>query len=254
MSHASRTPVVAGNWKLNKTVDEAVALVRALRAAVDGTDGVEVIVGPVATALHAVGKELEGSAIGLAAQNTWHEESGAFTGELSPLLLADVGCTHCIVGHSERRQLFGETDAGVARKAQALQAHALVPIVCLGETLEQREAGQTLDVCLGQLDASLDGVAAHGDRLIVAYEPVWAIGTGKTASPGDAQEVHQALRARLREKHGDGADAIRLLYGGSVKPANAAELLAQGDIDGALVGGASLKADTFAPIVEAAAR
>jgi triosephosphate isomerase len=252
MSDARRTPVVAGNWKLNKTVDEATTLVRELKAAIEGVRGVEVIVGPVATALHAVGQELEGSRIGLAAQNTWHEESGAFTGELSPLLLADVGCTHCIVGHSERRQLFGETDAGVAKKAKALQDHALVPIVCLGETLEQRDAGKTLEVCLGQLDASLEGVTVAGDRLIVAYEPVWAIGTGKTAEASDAQEVHQALRARLREKHGDAADAIRILYGGSVKPANAAELLAEADIDGALVGGASLKAETFAPIVEAA--
>lgn len=252
MTH--RTPVVAGNWKLNKTLDEAVALVRALREAVGSTEGVEVVVGPVATALHAVAGELKGSSIGLAAQNCYHEESGAFTGELSPLLLADVGCSHCIVGHSERRQLFGETDAGVAKKAKALQDHALVPIVCLGETLEQREAGDTLEVCLGQLDASLEGVAVAGDRLIVAYEPVWAIGTGKTAEASDAQEVHQALRARLRDRHGEAADAIRILYGGSVKPANAAELLAEADIDGALVGGASLEAETFAPIVEAAAR
>jgi len=253
MSVASRTPVVAGNWKLNKTIDEAVSLVTELRSAVEGIDGVEVIVGPVATALHSVAGALEGAGIGLAAQNTWYEESGAFTGELSPLLLADVGCTHCIVGHSERRQLFGETDAGVAKKARVLQDHALVPIVCLGETLEQREAGKTLEVCLGQLEASLDGVTVAGDRLIVAYEPIWAIGTGKTAKASDAQEVHHALRARLKERHGDAADAIRILYGGSVKPANAAELLAEADIDGALVGGASLKAETFAPIVKAAA-
>jgi len=249
MSDTTRTPVVAGNWKLNKTVDEAIALVRGLKA----VEGVEVIVGPVATALHAVATELKGSAIGLAAQNCFHEASGAFTGELSPLLLADVGCTHCIVGHSERRQLFGETDAGVAAKAKALQDHGLVPIVCLGETLAQREAGETLAVCLGQLDASVEGVTVAGDRLILAYEPVWAIGTGKTASASDAQEVHQALRARLRETHGEAADALRILYGGSVKAANAAELLAEADIDGALVGGASLKAETFTPIIEAAA-
>ena len=169
-------------------------------------------IAPVATALHRVAAALEGAAIGLSAQNCYHEESGAFTGELSPLLLADVGCTHCIVGHSERRQLFGETDAGVAKKAKALQDHALVPIVCLGETLGQREAGDTLEVCLGQLDASLSGVAVDGDRLILAYEPIWAIGTGKTASPEDAQEVHRALRERLRERHGQGAaDAVRIL-------------------------------------------
>ena len=249
----SRTPLVAGNWKLNKTVAEATELVEGIRAGTKDLEGVDLVVAPVATALHPVAAALKGAPIGLAAQNCYPEDTGAFTGELSPLLLADVGCTHCIVGHSERRQLFGETDAGVAAKALALQAHALVPIVCLGETLEQREAGDTLKVCLGQLDASLDGVTVDGDRLILAYEPVWAIGTGKTASPADAQEVHHALRERLREKHGAAAaDAVRILYGGSVKPANAAELLSQPDIDGALVGGASLKAETFVPIAEAA--
>jgi triosephosphate isomerase len=248
-----RTPFVAGNWKLHKTVSESVALVEALRAEVDEVEGVDIAVGPVATALHPVAQALEGSVIRLAAQNTWHEAEGAFTGELSPLLLADVGCTYCIVGHSERRQHFGETDAGVARKARALQSHDLVPIVCLGESLEEREAGRALEICLRQLHASLHGVAVHGDRLVMAYEPVWAIGTGKTASPEDAQEVHAALRKALREEHGDAGDAVRILYGGSVKPANAAELLGQDDIDGALVGGASLKAETFAPIVRAAA-
>ena len=249
----SRTPLVAGNWKLHKSIGEAVALVETLRAAVDELEGVDVVVGPVATALHRVATALEGSTIGLSAQNCWHEESGAFTGEVSPLLLADAGCTYCIVGHSERRQLFGETDAGVAKKAKALQAHALVPIVCLGETLDQREAGKTLDVCLGQLEASLDGVDVDGARLVLAYEPVWAIGTGKTAEPADAQEVHAALRARIRERHGEAAaDSLRILYGGSVKAANAVELLSQPDIDGALVGGASLEAETFVPIVKAA--
>ena len=248
----TRRPFVAGNWKLHKTVAEAVALVEGLRKAVDGVDDVDVAIAPVATALHPVARALEGSAIGLCAQNVYPEAEGAFTGELSPMLLADVGCTYCIVGHSERRQLFGETSGQVAKKASALQSHALVPIVCLGETLEQREAGNALDVCRKQLHQSLHGVSVNAKSLVIAYEPVWAIGTGKTARPADAQEVHAALRAALAKEHGAEARAVRILYGGSVKAANAAELLACDDIDGALVGGASLAADTFAPIVRAA--
>ena len=259
----SRTPLVAGNWKLHKTVAESLALVKALRDAVDGplgsagsaADGlsrVEVAIAPVATSLHPVAGALAGSAIALAAQNTHFESKGAFTGELSPALLADVGCKYVIVGHSERRQLFGETDEGVRKKVRAVQAAGLVPIVCVGETLAQREEGATLGVVLGQLDAALAGNDAS--RVVIAYEPVWAIGTGKTASPADAQEVHAALRARLTGSFGASvADATRLLYGGSVKPDNAADLAAQADIDGSLVGGASLEAASFAAIVKAAA-
>ncbi|HJK93974.1 MAG TPA: triose-phosphate isomerase [Polyangiaceae bacterium LLY-WYZ-15_(1-7)] len=243
----SRTPIVAGNWKLNLTVGEALALVKALRAEADGLEGVEVVVGPVATALHPVAGALEGSSIGLAAQNTHWEDRGAFTGELSPELLKDVGCTHVIVGHSERRQLFGETDEGVNRKVRAVLAKGLTPILCVGETLAQREAGETLEVVLGQVEAGLEGVE-DASAVVLAYEPVWAIGTGKTAKPEDAQEVHAAIRGKL----GQVAPRVRILYGGSVKPANAAELLAQEDIDGALVGGASLRADTFVPIIRAA--
>jgi triosephosphate isomerase len=257
----SRTPLVAGNWKLHKTVAESLALVKALREAVDGPSGsagsaadglsgVEVAIAPVATSLHPVAGALAGSKIALAAQNTHFESKGAFTGELSPALLADVGCTYVIVGHSERRQYFGETDEGVRKKTRALQAAGLTPIVCIGETLQQREEGATLGVVLGQLDAALAG--NDPSRVVIAYEPVWAIGTGKTASPADAQEVHAALRARLASSFGASvAERVRLLYGGSVKPDNAAELSAQADIDGSLVGGASLEAASFAAIVRA---
>lgn len=254
-----RAKIIAGNWKLNHTVAESLALVKALRGALDtrlATGGTEVVVAPVATALYAASSALEGSAIGLSAQNTYSEDSGAFTGELSPALLKDVGCAYCIVGHSERRQLFGETDAGVNAKVKALLAQQLVPIICVGETLEERESGKTLDVVLPQVRAALAGVdpsAWTSTHLVLAYEPIWAIGTGKTAAPSDAQEVHAAIRADLAQQaSGPLAQSARILYGGSVKPANAAELLDQSDIDGALVGGASLTAESFVPIVQAA--
>lgn len=246
----NRRPFIAGNWKLHKTLAQARALIGDLRRDLDGLEGVEVAVAPPMTALHAAAQALEGSPLRLAAQNTYHEATGAFTGEVSPTLLADVGCQLCIVGHSERRSLFGETDAGVHAKAAALLEEGLTPIVCVGERLEEREAGRALEVVLGQVDAALRGLPA--ERVVVAYEPVWAIGTGRTASPEDAQEVHAAIRARLETTHGPVAQEVRILYGGSVKPANAAELLAQPDIDGALVGGASLQAETFVPIVQAA--
>ncbi|MGB5312203.1 MAG: triose-phosphate isomerase, partial [Polyangiales bacterium] len=216
----------------------------------------DVVVGPVATSLTAVAQTLQGSAVGLSAQNTHWEDSGAFTGELSPTLLLDAGCGYCIIGHSERRQFFGETDAGVRKKVAALLVHKLVPIVCVGESLEQSEAGQTLDVVLGQLEAATDGLDAVAlAPLVVAYEPIWAIGTGRTAKAEDAQEVHGAIRAKLAELKGESwANSVRVLYGGSVKPANADELLAQPDIDGALVGGASLSASDFIPIIDAGAR
>lgn len=247
-----RVPMVAGNWKLNGTLDEAQSLAKGIRDAYerDGWKDVEVVLGPVATALHAVVGVVRGTPIGVAAQNTFFENAGAFTGELSPTLLRDVGCTHCIVGHSERRTLFGETDEGVNKKTAALKSVGLVPIVCVGESLEQREAGKTLEVVLGQVDAGLAGIELEG--VVLAYEPIWAIGTGKTASPGDAQEVHAAIRGRLRDSRGEVADGLRILYGGSVKPSNAASLMAESDIDGALVGGASLNAETFIPIIDAA--
>jgi triosephosphate isomerase len=251
-----RIPLIAGNWKLHNTVAQSQALAGTIAAHVGGGLGCEVVVGPVATSLTAVADTLRGSAVGLAAQNTHWEASGAFTGELSPTLLRDAGCSHCIIGHSERRQFFGETDAGVRKKAAALLAHELVPIVCVGESLEQRESGETLSVVLGQVEAATEGLDAVAlAPLVIAYEPIWAIGTGRTAKAEDAQEVHGAIREKLAELKGESwANTVRILYGGSVKPANADELLAQSDIDGALVGGASLSADDFIPIIDAGVR
>jgi len=253
---SSRTPLIAGNWKLHNTVAESQALASAIAAHVGSGLACEVVVAPVATSLAAVHQTLSGSVVGLAAQNTHWEDSGAFTGELSPVLLLDVGCSHCIIGHSERRQYFGETDAGVRKKASALLVRKLVPIVCVGESLEQREAGKTLDVVLGQVEEATDGLDAVAlAPLVIAYEPIWAIGTGRTAKAEDAQEVHAAIRARLADLKGESwADTVRILYGGSVKPANADELLAQPDVDGALVGGASLSAENFVPIIDAGVR
>jgi triosephosphate isomerase (TIM) len=252
----ARRKFVCGNWKMHKTVAEAVALVRELAAALGpGASGVQVAVAPPFTALHAAAEEARGSAVEIAAQDVFWEKQGAFTGEVSAPMLAEAGCQHGIVGHSERRQLFGETDDSVRRKAVALLAAGVRPIVCVGETLEQREAGKTLEVVDRQVRQGLAGVSVEDlGRLTIAYEPVWAIGTGRTATTAQAQEVHAAIRAILREMGGPVADAIRIQYGGSVKPENAAELMAQPDVDGALVGGASLKAQDFVAIVKGANR
>jgi len=250
-----RTKLIAGNWKLHGDVETSVGLARAVMHRLERNDPVEVVVAPVFTALWAVHQALGDSArVGLAAQDVFWEDAGAFTGEVSAPLLKDVGCEYVIVGHSERRHEFGEQNEHVRRKVGALLGHGLSPIVCIGETLEQREAGETEQVVLGQLDAALEGLSADAlRRLVVAYEPVWAIGTGRTASPEDAQAVHAALRKRIAERFDEPtAGELRILYGGSVKPKNAAELLAQADIDGALVGGASLDADSFLAIVDAA--
>jgi triosephosphate isomerase len=250
-----RRKFVCGNWKMHKTVGEAVALVGELRAGLADAAAVQVAVAPPYTALHAVGGALAGSPVELAAQDVHWEAQGAFTGAVSPAMLADVGCRHAIVGHSERRQLFGETDDGVRRKVAALFAANVLPIVCVGETLAEREAGRTLEVVERQVRAALAGLpAASLAALTVAYEPVWAIGTGKTATAGQAQEVHAAIRNILRELGGSAGDAMRIQYGGSVKPENAAELMSQPDVDGALVGGASLKAKDFLAIVKGALR
>jgi triosephosphate isomerase len=190
----------------------------------------------------------------LAAQDVHWEKQGAFTGEVSAWMLADVACAHCIVGHSERRQLFGETDEAVRKKVGALLGAGIRPIVCVGETLAEREAGRTIEVVERQVRAALDGLGAQVSAMTIAYEPVWAIGTGKTATSAQAQEVHAAIRKIVRELSGPGADAVRIQYGGSVKPDNAAELMSQPDVDGALVGGASLKAADFAAIVKGALR
>jgi triosephosphate isomerase len=252
----ARKKFVCGNWKMHRTRAEAQELVRALAPLVaEAGDRVQIAVAPPFTALDAVRQSLGGTRIELAAQNCHFEPQGAFTGEVSPAMIADAGAAHCIVGHSERRQYFGETDEGVRKKAAALLRAGVLPIVCVGETLEEREAGKTLEVVSRQVRGALHGLsAADVARLTLAYEPVWAIGTGKTATTAQAQEVHAAIRNLLRELAAGAADAVRIQYGGSVKPDNAAELMAQPDVDGALVGGASLKAADFSQIVKGALR
>jgi len=245
-----RRPILAANWKMHKTVAEAVAFVETFLPLVADADGVDVVLAPTFTALDCVGRSLTGSAVLLAAQNVNPEDQGAFTGEIAPAMLADLGCRYAIVGHSERRALYGESDEFVARKAAALLAHEIRPIVCVGETLEQRESGRTFDVLGGQLTGSLAQVPAQAaDTVVVAYEPVWAIGTGRTATPEMAQEVHAFVRERLRGLFDAAASRMRIQYGGSVKPDNVGSLMAQPDIDGALVGGASLDPAAFSSIV-----
>jgi triosephosphate isomerase len=249
-----RTPLLAGNWKMHATLGEARALVRGLAERVGNRTDREVLVAPPFTALAAVAEAVRGSRILVAAQNMHQEDKGAFTGEISPLMVRDAGATHVVLGHSERRQLFGETDEVVRRKVEAALKHDLIPVVCVGETLAERDADQTFAV----VDRHLDGVLTHveapqAERVVIAYEPVWAIGTGRTATPQQAQEVHLHIRLRLAERFGDATAArMRIQYGGSVKAANAAALMAEPDIDGALVGGASLDAAEFAAIVAAA--
>ncbi|MEQ9501031.1 MAG: triose-phosphate isomerase [Deltaproteobacteria bacterium] len=251
----ARTPFICGNWKMHKTVGEAVELIDGLLPRIESLAGVEVGVAPTFTALHAVSKRITGSKIRLSAQNCHFEGQGAFTGEISVGMLKDVGCMYSLVGHSERRTLFGETNDGCAKKISALFAGGMLPIYCVGETLEQRDGNQTLSVVTEQLLVGLGNLdAGQVSSVVVAYEPVWAIGTGRTATPDQAQEVHAHLRAELAKKWGEEtAQAVRIQYGGSMKPANAAELLAQPDIDGGLIGGAALKADSFAEICAAAA-
>jgi len=249
-----RTPFVVGNWKLNKTIAEALALVTELKNQLAAVKGVAVGVAPTYVALPAVAKRLEGSSIATCAQDCFWEGSGAFTGEVSAPLLADAGATWAIVGHSERRQFFGDTSESVGKKARAALGAGLGAIVCVGESLAERDANRTLAVVDEQLSGALASVeAAHVPKLVIAYEPVWAIGTGRTATPGQAQEVHAHIRKRLAERYGlTSAETIRIQYGGSVKPSNAEALIAEPDIDGALVGGASLEVADFVAIVKAA--
>jgi len=248
----SRRIFIAGNWKMHKTVREALELVDGLLSELTSEPGSEVAVMPPFTALYAVAKRLEGTFVVLGAQNVHWEEKGAFTGEISPLMLSELGCRYGIVGHSERRHIFGEPDKWIAKKAVALQGVGMVPIICVGERIEEREAGDAQAVVSSQLAGSTMGVNWKGDSLpVIAYEPVWAIGTGRTATPELAQEMHGFIRRWLRDALGeDVADRVRILYGGSVKPENAKGLLAQRDIDGALVGGASLEPRSFAGIVK----
>lgn len=246
-----RRPMIAGNWKLNKTVAEAVELVEALQADLKDVADRDIVVAPVFTALAPVAARLTGGNLAVAAQNCYPEAQGAFTGEVSPALLKDVGCRYVILGHSERRQLFGESDEFINRKIQAVLAAGLDAIFCIGETLAEREEGRTFEVLERQVRGGLQGLgAAAMEQVVVAYEPVWAIGTGKTASDEQAQQAHRFIRGLLAELFDQTtADAVRILYGGSVKPDNVDGLLAQTDIDGALVGGASLKAANFIRIV-----
>ena len=249
-----RTPIIVGNWKLNKTIREAVELVAALQPLVADVTDVEIVVAPVFTGLSAVAQVLTGRHIRLAAQDVFWEDSGAFTGEVSPGMLKDVGCDYVIIGHSERRQYFNETNEGVNRKAKAAHTHGLIPIICAGESLEEREAGKTGAVVK---DHVVEGIAGLSEDQIVstviAYEPVWAIGTGHNATPDQAQEVHGLIRSLLSEIYlAEVASQVRIQYGGSVKPDNAAALIAQPDVDGALVGTASWEAESFAQIIKAA--
>ncbi len=251
-----RKAFICGNWKMHKTTSETIALIRELRAKLNESASVEVGIAPPTTALAAAKQALVGSHLRLSGQNGHWDKQGAFTGEVSAAMLKDVGCDAVILGHSERRQLFGETDALVNKRARAALDEGLTPIVCIGETLSEREGGKTLEVVSRQVRACLAGFSGTDiANTVLAYEPVWAIGTGKVATTAQVQEVHQAIRALLAELGGKpAADKCRIQYGGSVKPDNAAEILALPDVDGALVGGASLKADDFAKIVAAAKR
>jgi triosephosphate isomerase (TIM) len=245
-----RRKLIAGNWKMYKTVAEAVALVEEIKKGAAGAPG-DTLVAPPFTALAAVVAAAKGSPVAVAAQNMHFEKEGAFTGEVSAPMLVDAGVSHVILGHSERRQYFAETDEGVAKKTKAALAAGLLPISCVGETLAEREAGRTMEVVGRQTQAILDVVTAdEAKKVVIAYEPVWAIGTGKVATPEQAQEVHAFIRAEIGKKHGQPvSDVLRILYGGSVKPDNVKGLMALPDVDGALVGGASLKADSFLKLV-----
>lgn len=247
----TRKPIIAGNWKMHKTRREAADLANALAATLGTMTSVEVVLCPPFTALDTVAAAIRGTNIGLGAQNCHWADQGAFTGEIAPGMLVDAGCRFVILGHSERRQYFAETDASINKKASAAYRHGLVPIICVGETLEEREAGQTETVVATQVRGCLQGLPAEKVATsVIAYEPVWAIGTGRTASKEQAQEVHALIRRLVAEMFSqDVAQSIRIQYGGSVKPQNIRELMAQPDIDGALVGGASLEADSFAAIV-----
>jgi triosephosphate isomerase len=250
-----RTPLVAGNWKMNGTRSSVSELVAGICRGTSGVDGVEVLLCPSYVFLQQVQELTEGTSIELGAQNLSVETDGAFTGEISGSMLADAGCAYVIVGHSERRALYGESDTLVARKFAAAQAHGLKPILCVGETLDERQSDSTLAVIGRQFSTVVEAVGIEAfENAVVAYEPVWAIGTGETASPEQAQEVHAALRTMAAKRSARIAADLRLLYGGSVKASNAADLFSMADIDGGLIGGASLQADEFVSICSSAAQ
>ena len=246
-----RTPLIAGNWKMYKTVDETVKYVKELRLLVKDSQGVEIVVAPPFTAVHAAAEAARNGNVGIAAQDLYWEREGAFTGEVSAAMIREAGAEYVIVGHSERRTLFGETDANVNRKVIAAFGAGLTPIACIGETLDQRERNETFEVLDRQIKQGLDGVTGEQiGQLVIAYEPVWAIGTGRNATAAQAGEAHAHIRQRLRQWFGpDAAELCHVLYGGSVKPENIADLIAQPDVDGALVGGASLDVRSFVEIV-----
>ena len=246
-----RRPLVAGNWKMNTTAASGRALIAEIAEAARKAEGVDVLVAPPSVYLSAI-KEAAGDAVHVAAQNVYFEDDGAFTGELSVAMLEDIGCDAVLIGHSERRHVLGETDAMLNKKVHKSLAGGLPVILCVGELLDERKSGSTNAVLDQQMTDALDGVESV-EHITIAYEPVWAIGTGETATPDQAEEAHKHLREWVAAKYGqEAADRVRILYGGSVKPANAAELIGQPNVDGALVGGASLKADQFVPIIQAA--
>ncbi len=249
-----RTPLMAANWKMYKTIDEAVEMVQGLLELLGGSaaEDREVLICPPATAISAVAAVLHDTGIMWGGQNIYPKPEGAFTGEISPQMLKDLGCTHVIVGHSERRHIFNETDQFANQKVKAALESDLIPVFAVGETIEQRRSGAAESTVINQLSKGLEGLSEEdGARIVIAYEPVWAIGTGETATPQDAQAMHATIRGWLRDQWGaEVSDGARILYGGSVKPNNVDDLMSQPDIDGALVGGASLEAESFARIVQ----
>ena len=254
MTISNEKPFIAGNWKMHKTIPEAVEIVKALKEESPQLTDAELVVIPPYTMLSEVKKVIEGSTVQLGAQNIFWEEKGAFTGEVSPPMLKDAGCQYVTIGHSERRQYFGETNETVNKKIKAALAHELTPIMCIGESLEEREKGNTMDKVETQINSGLEGLGKDEiRRIVIAYEPIWAIGTGVTATPSQAEEVHSFIREKLTEKYGNEiASYAIILYGGSVKPANTYSILKENNINGALVGGASLEADSFIQITKEA--
>ena len=251
MERKMRKPIIAGNWKMNLTRAEALAMLDKLIPAVQNNNSVEIVVCPAYPVLDAVKQKIAKTNVKLGSQNVFYKDSGAYTGAVSPLMLVDIGVEYVIIGHSERRQYFGETDEMVNLRAQTAYQHNLIPIICVGETLDERESGQTEFVVQKQVEGCLNNLPREKMiNTVIAYEPVWAIGTGRNATPEQAQEVHSLIRGLLKQLYDEKlAQAVRIQYGGSVKPDNVTELMAMEDIDGALVGGASLKADSFAKIV-----
>ena len=254
MTISNEKPFIAGNWKMHKTIPEAVEMVKALKEESPQLTDAELVVIPPYTMLSEVKKVIEGSTIQLGAQNIFWKEKGAFTGEVSPPMLKDAGCQYVTIGHSERRQYFGETNETVNKKIKATLAHELTPIMCIGESLEEREKGNTMDKVETQINSGLEELGKDEiRRIVIAYEPIWAIGTGVTATPSQAEEVHSFIRKKLTEKYGNEiASYAIILYGGSVKPANTYSILKENNINGALVGGASLEADSFIQITKEA--